>query len=102
MIPTEIPESKIFDVRELPCSVKHPLILQRWEETPVGDFFVLVNGHDPKPLRYQIEAEYGQASLGWDYVAQTQDAVAVKVQKLAATARSAQSAPASSCGHHHH
>ena len=99
---TDIPQEKIFDVRDLPCSVKHPMILQRWEETPVGDFFVLVNGHDPKPLRYQIEAEYGKETLGWEYVAETQEAVAVKVIKIAQPApRSSQAAPqATSCGNH--
>ena len=77
------------------------MILQRWEDTPVGDFFVLVNGHDPKPLRYQIEAEYGKEHLGWEYLVQTQESVAVRVVKLSEpTFRMKQDAPAGSCGHH--
>jgi len=100
MILTEIPQDKLFDVRELPCSTKHPLILQRWDSLPVGDYFVLVNGHDPKPLRYQIEAEYGQETLGWDYLVQSQEAVAVKVIKKAASTRTQPEAPASyGCQH---
>jgi len=101
MIPTEIPQDKLFDVRDLPCSTKHPLILQRWESLPVGDYFVLVNGHDPKPLRYQIEAEYGRESLSWEYVAQTQEAVAVKVLKIQAPTRRSQPEAQASFGCQH-
>jgi len=97
----EIPTEKLLDVREIPCSVKHPLILERWETLPVGDYFVLVNGHDPKPLRYQIEAEYGQENLGWEYLLQAQEAVAVKVTKKAPATRTQQRSPAEfGCSQH--
>jgi uncharacterized protein (DUF2249 family) len=62
---------------------------------------VLVNGHDPKPLRYQIEAEYGKETLGWEYLAQTAEGVAVKVIKLSEPAlRTSPVVPAhSGCQH---
>ena len=36
-----------MDVRPIPCSVKHGLIIQTWLQLPVGDYFVLLNDHDP-------------------------------------------------------
>ena len=42
-------DETIFDVREIPCQIKHPQIMQRFFGLPVGAFFVLVNDHDPVP-----------------------------------------------------
>ncbi len=43
-----------FDVRSIPCRVKHAQIIQRWQALPVGAHFVLINDHDPVPLYYQF------------------------------------------------
>ncbi|MBP6508905.1 MAG: DUF2249 domain-containing protein, partial [Opitutaceae bacterium] len=40
----------VFDVRPIPGRVKHAQIFQRWFDLPVGQFFVLLNDHDPVPL----------------------------------------------------
>jgi uncharacterized protein (DUF2249 family) len=90
--------NRVMDVREVPCSIKHGLILQTWRDLPVGGSFVLRNGHDPVPLRYQIEAEY-PGSLQWDYVARAADDVSVKLTKVRETAGPAV-AFTSSCGSH--
>ena len=57
-LPSVIGADKVMDVRPIPCSIKHSLILKTWRELPVGDHFVLLNDHDPVPLRYQFEAEF--------------------------------------------
>jgi uncharacterized protein (DUF2249 family) len=77
-----IPENKILDVRDIPCSVKHGLVLKTWFELPVGDYFVLVNGHDPAPLRYQFQAEFGD-SVKWEYLEKGAEECRVKISKLA-------------------
>lgn len=74
---------KVMDVRSVPCSIKHGAILQTWRDLPVGDHFILRNGHDPVPLRYQIEAEFPGA-LRWEYVARATDDVSVKLTKMKA------------------
>lgn len=74
-------ENRLMDVREVPCSIKHGLILKTWRELPVGGFFILRNGHDPLPLRYQIEAEYPGA-LNWEYVARGPEDVSVRLTKI--------------------
>jgi|SRR5215471_15910867 len=89
--------NKLLDVREIPCSIKHGLILRTWRELAVEDFFVLRNGHDPVPLRYQIEAQYPGA-LRWEYVERTPEYVSVKLTKLADVAPVGETP--SDCGRH--
>lgn len=92
-----IPSEKVFDVRNIPCSVKHRQILDRWQALPVGDFFVLRNDHDPVPLRYQFEAEYAGA-FTWEHLVKGPEVFEVKISKLRAVGPRAPGAP-SCCGH---
>ena len=74
---------KVMDVRPIPCSIKHGMILQTWRELPVGDHFILLNDHDPVPLRYQFQAEFPE-SLSWDYIERGPTDFRVKITKLQA------------------
>ena len=56
-----------LDVRRLPHGQRHESIFAAYEALGPGAGFVLVNDHDPKPLRYQFEAQHG-ASYTWDYL----------------------------------
>jgi len=76
-----IASEKFFDVRGIPCSVKHAQILERWRNLKIGDFFVLVNDHDPIPLRYQFEAEF-RDSFTWEHLQKGPDVYEVKIAKL--------------------
>jgi uncharacterized protein (DUF2249 family) len=83
-LPTIItPEDTRFDVRDIPCSIKHPQIMQRWFGLPVGAHFVLVNDHDPVPLYYQFSALFPQA-FDWEYLERGPDIFQIKITKLAA------------------
>ena len=77
---------RVMDVRPIPCSVKHGLILKTWRELPVGDHFILLNDHDPVPLRYQFEAEF-PGTFTWEYAHRQPDDVGVKITKLKPIAR---------------
>jgi uncharacterized protein (DUF2249 family) len=46
-----------------------------------GDSFVLVNDHDPKPLYYQLEAEYPR-QYSWTYVESGPQVWQVEIGKL--------------------
>lgn len=70
-----------FDVRAIPCRVKHAQIFKRWDELPVGGHFVLVNDHDPIPLWYQFAALFPDA-FSWDYLLRGPDEFHVKIAKL--------------------
>jgi uncharacterized protein (DUF2249 family) len=72
---------KVMDVRLIPCSVKHGLILSTWRELPVGDHFILLNDHDPVPLRDQFEAEF-PATFTWDYLERGPEDFRIKLTKL--------------------
>jgi uncharacterized protein (DUF2249 family) len=75
----------VFDVRSIPGRVKHAQIFQRWSDLPVGQFFILLNDHDPVPLRYQFEAEFANA-FSWEYLERGPEEFRVKITKLEPTA----------------
>ena len=81
--PTEfiIGADKVMDVRPIPCSIKHGLILKTWRELPVGDHFILLNDHDPVPLRYQFEAEFPE-TFTWEYLERGPEDFRVRLTKL--------------------
>lgn len=60
------PEPEL-DVRHLPHGRRHDNIFATFEALAPGSGFVLVNDHDPKPLRYQFEAQHF-AEYTWDYL----------------------------------
>ena len=73
-----------MDVRPIPCSVKHGIIIKQWLELPVGDHFVLLNDHDPVPLRYQFAAQWPD-TFTWELLAKGPEEFRVKITKLKAT-----------------
>lgn len=87
----------VFDVRPIPGRVKHAQIFQRWVDLPVGEFFVLLNDHDPVPLRYQFDAEFAGA-FSWEYLEQGPEEFRVKISKLRALDGSAPQPTAKACG----
>ena len=58
-----------LDVRVIPPREKHPTIFATFEALAPGESFVLVNDHDPFPLRYQFEAQR-PGQFGWEYLEQ--------------------------------
>ena len=76
---------KVMDVRPIPCSIKHGLILKTWHELGVGDYFVLLNDHDPVPLWYQFNAEF-EGAFTWEYLERGPSDFLVKVSKVRPTA----------------
>jgi uncharacterized protein (DUF2249 family) len=71
-------DDPILDVRAEPPARRHDLIFEHYDALEPGAGFVLVNDHDPKPLRYQFEAEHtGQFS--WDYLEQGPEVWRVRI-----------------------
>jgi len=56
-----------LDVRRLPHGQRHESIFAAYDALAGGAGFVLVNDHDPKPLRYQFEAQHA-GEYTWDYL----------------------------------
>jgi uncharacterized protein (DUF2249 family) len=60
-------EPDVVDVREIPHGRRHPRIFTRFGRLAPGESFVLVNNHDPKPLRREFEAAH-PGRFSWEYV----------------------------------
>ena len=89
---------RVMDVRSIPCSVKHGLIVQTWLQLAVGDHFILFNDHDPVPLRYQFAAQWPD-TFTWEHLVNIPGEARVKITKLKPLGTSAGLAP-TACGGH--
>jgi len=89
---------RVMDVRELACSIKHPLIVKTFVELPVGGHFILLNGHDPVRLRDQFAAQW-PATFTWEHIGQGSDEFRIKITKLKPLGEPAVSVATSCEGH---
>ncbi len=71
---------RTLDVRVIPPREKHPTIFSTFEALDPGNSFVLINDHDPRPLRYQFEAEMPDR-YGWEYLEQGPEVWRVRITK---------------------
>lgn len=86
---TTLPENligpdKVMDVRPIPCSIKHGLIIRNWLQLAVGDHFILLNDHDPVPLFYQFSAQW-PGTFTWEHLVKGPTEYRVKITKLQPT-----------------
>ena len=56
-----------LDVRTLPRGGRHDIIVARLDQLLPGGRFVILNDHDPEPLRYQTDALW-PGELTWAYL----------------------------------
>lgn len=89
---------KVMDVRPIPCSIKHGLIIRTWLELSVGDHFILLNDHDPVPLFYQFSAQW-PGTFTWEHLVKGPQEFRVKITKLRDHGEPAEPI-AATCGHH--
>lgn len=94
-----IDPDKIMDVRPIPCSVKHGLIIRKWLDLAVGDYFVLLNDHDPVPLYYQFSAEWPEA-FTWEHLQKGPDEFRVRITKLRSPVSEEEESAPACCGGH--
>ena len=74
-----------LDVRAMPPAQRHETIFASYQDLAPGKGFVLVNDHDPKPLRYQFEAEHA-GQFSWDYLEAGPEIWRVRIGRPAASA----------------
>lgn len=63
----EQPTVREIDVRSFVPAQRHEKIFQIVDNLAPGVSFILINDHDPKPLYYQIKAEYPK-QFSWTYL----------------------------------
>lgn len=75
------PDANVVDVRTLVPAERHRKIFELVNELVPGRSFTLVNDHDPKPLYYQLEAEYPK-QFSWTYRERGPEVWRVEIGKL--------------------
>ncbi len=71
---------KTIDATDYIPKEKHPAIMSLFFSLAVGESMLLINDHDPKPLRYQFQAEYTDM-FTWKYIATGPDIYKVVITK---------------------
>jgi len=69
-----------LDVRVIPPRDKHPTIFKTFDSLSSGQAMVILNDHDPKPLRYQLLAECPD-TFDWTYEAEGPELWRVKISR---------------------
>ena len=71
-----------LDIRSLPPAQRHESIFAAYQALAPGSGFLLINDHDPKPLRYQFEAEHA-GEFTWDYLEEGPQTWRVRIGRAA-------------------
>lgn len=69
-----------LDVRVIPPRDKHPAIFRAFDDLASGQSLLLVNDHDPRPLRYQLAAERPD-TFEWAYEAEGPEVWRVRISR---------------------
>lgn len=77
-------DEPVIDVRSIPKSQRHTLILNAYRKLEVDAGLILIDDQESSPLKHQMEAEFGEA-LGWEPLAGENEDVRVRISKQAAT-----------------
>lgn len=73
--------STVLDVRTIAPRDRHPRIFSTFDCLGAGETMEIVNDHDPKPLRYQFEAEM-PGTFTWDYLETGPETWRVRIARL--------------------
>lgn len=70
----------IVHATEYPPQIKHQTIFAAYNSLSPGEAMLLVNDHDPVPLRFQFEAMH-PGQFTWEYIEQGPATFQVKIGK---------------------
>lgn len=84
----ELAAPDVLDVRPIPHGQRHPRIFRRYARLGPGESFVLVNNHDPKPLRREFSATHPD-EFTWEYLKSGPELWRIRVGRPAPHARNA-------------
>jgi len=66
---------------EYPPHLKHKVIFETFNKLAPTESMLLVNDHDPVPLRYQFDAMH-PGQFEWEYIERGPQTFQVKISKL--------------------
>lgn len=64
----------------MPAALRHQTIFGVLDVLPAGYAMLLINDHDPKPLRYQLDAEQPD-TFSWNNVEEGPERFVVKITR---------------------
>jgi uncharacterized protein (DUF2249 family) len=70
-----------LNVTKIPPQRKHAAIFETYNALEAGEAFVIINDHDPRPLRFQFAAQQGEDKFSWEYLQQGPDTWKVRIGK---------------------
>jgi len=79
------PKGRTIDLRQTPRERRHSTVFYAFDSLGVGESFLLVNDHDTRPLRAQME-QLRPGELAWEYEVQGPHEFRIKVSRIAASA----------------
>jgi uncharacterized protein (DUF2249 family) len=96
MTETLTPPSHEVDLRSLAPRERHLLIFGRFEALATGQSLLLVNDHNPQPLRHQLD-DRARGQFEWAALEAGPDVWRIQITRIAPTAAPAAAARGDSC-----
>jgi uncharacterized protein (DUF2249 family) len=78
----QVEQPTVIDVRRIARGGRHPRVFARYARLAPGEAFILVNSHDPKPLRREFEAIH-RGAFSWDYLQAGPEEWRVRIGRVA-------------------
>lgn len=79
---TRAPGGKVLDLRAVPRPERHTLVFATFDGLAAGEDFLLINDHDPVPLRRQMEA-MRPGQMTWEYLERGPNDFRICVRRIA-------------------
>ncbi|MCC6859863.1 MAG: DUF2249 domain-containing protein [Bryobacterales bacterium] len=71
-----------LDLRPIPHGARHGLVFKVFDSLALNESFIIVNDHDPGPLRMQMEfMRHGE--LNWEYLERGPQDFRVEIKRIA-------------------
>lgn len=75
-----------LDLRDTPRPQRHPLVFTAFDCLEEGESFVLINDHDPQPLRRQMERTR-EGEVAWEYIERGPEFFRIRITRARQPAR---------------
>jgi uncharacterized protein (DUF2249 family)/quercetin dioxygenase-like cupin family protein len=79
------PQERTLDLRQTPRERRHSTVFYAFDTLQTGEYFHLVNDHDPQPLRAQMEQQR-PGELSWEYELRGPHEFRIKISRIAPAA----------------
>jgi uncharacterized protein (DUF2249 family) len=75
-------EERVIELRPETPKRRHEIIFDTYAALPVGETYVIINDHDPKPLWYQFDAEH-KGEFTWEALEEGPEVWRVRIGRVA-------------------